>query len=68
MGRPASSGWPCEKLKIDPRDFTFTDFGSGEGRVLLIAAGLPFRAVVGVEFSAELNEIASRISYVFRRI
>jgi len=47
-----------EKLKIDPRDFTFIDFGSGKGRVLLIAAGLPFRAVVGVEFSAELHEIA----------
>lgn len=47
-----------EKLKINPKDFTFIDFGSGKGRVLLIAAGLPFRAVVGVEFSAELHEIA----------
>ena len=47
-----------EKLNIDPGDFTFIDFGSGKGRVLLIAAGLPFRAVIGVEFSRELHETA----------
>ncbi len=47
-----------EKLNIDPGDFTFIDFGSGKGRVLLIAAGLPFRAVVGIEFSRELHETA----------
>src|SRR5207248_4009406 len=47
-----------EKLHIDPCHFTFIDFGSGKGRVLLIAAGLPFRAVVGIEFSRELHEIA----------
>jgi hypothetical protein len=47
-----------EKLNIDPRNFTFIDFGSGKGRVLLIAAGLPFKAVVGIEFSRELHEIA----------
>jgi hypothetical protein len=47
-----------EKLNIDPINFTFIDFGSGKGRVLLIAAGLPFRAVVGIEFSRELHETA----------
>jgi hypothetical protein len=47
-----------KKLNIDPRNFTFIDFGSGKGRVLLIAAGLPFKAVVGIEFSRELHEIA----------
>jgi len=46
------------KLNINPSNFTFIDFGSGKGRVLLIAAGLPFRAVVGIEFSRELHEIA----------
>jgi hypothetical protein len=46
------------KLNIDPAHFTFIDFGSGKGRVLLIAAGLPFKAVVGSEFSRELHEIA----------
>jgi SAM-dependent methyltransferase len=49
-----------EKLNIDPSSFTFVDFGSGKGRVLLIAAGLPFRAVVGIEFSRELHETAVR--------
>ncbi len=47
-----------EKLNINPRNFTFIDFGSGKGRVLLIAAGLPFRAVIGIEFSRELHETA----------
>jgi hypothetical protein len=49
-----------EKLGIDPGDFTFIDFGSGKGRVLLIAAGLPFKAVLGIEFSQELHETAIR--------
>jgi Methyltransferase domain len=38
--------------------FTFVDFGSGKGRVLLIASHYPFREVVGVEFSPALHEIA----------
>ena len=49
-----------EKLQIDPERFTFIDFGSGKGRVLLIAAGFPFKEVVGVEFSRELHEIAKQ--------
>jgi SAM-dependent methyltransferase len=47
-----------KKLNINPSSFTFIDFGSGKGRVLLIAAGLPFRAVLGIEFSRELHETA----------
>jgi len=47
-----------EKLNIDPSNFTFIDFGSGKGRVLLIAATFPFRAVLGIEFSRELHETA----------
>jgi SAM-dependent methyltransferase len=34
------------------------DFGSGKGRVLMVAASFGFRAVRGVEFSAGLCEIA----------
>lgn len=49
-----------EKLQIDLDRFTFIDFGSGKGRALLIAAGFPFKEVVGVEFSRELHEIAKR--------
>jgi SAM-dependent methyltransferase len=38
--------------------FTFVDFGSGKGRVLLVASHYPFREVVGVEFSPQLHETA----------
>jgi SAM-dependent methyltransferase len=41
-------------------DFTFIDFGSGKGRVLLMAAEFPFRKIVGVELLPELHEIAAR--------
>lgn len=46
-------------LQIDHRRFSFVDFGAGKGRVLLIAAQLPFSAVLGVEFSQELCAIAN---------
>jgi SAM-dependent methyltransferase len=49
-----------DKLEIDAARFTFIDFGSGKGRVLFIAAGYPFRDVVGIEFSRELHETALR--------
>lgn len=46
-------------LSIDHVKFTFIDFGAGKGRVLLLAAQLPFAAVIGVEFSSELCNVAS---------
>lgn len=46
------------KLSIDAAGFTFVDFGSGKGKVLLAAASFPFKEVIGVEFSRELHEIA----------
>jgi hypothetical protein len=60
---PSSAGLVCselKKLQTDLARFTFIDFGSGKGRALLIAAGFPFKEVVGVEFSRELHEIAER--------
>jgi len=45
-------------LPIRFEDFVFIDFGSGKGRVLLQASDLPFRKIVGVEFAAELHDIA----------
>ena len=36
----------------------FVDYGSGKGRVLLMAAEYPFRRIVGVEISAELHAVA----------
>ena len=39
-------------------DFTFTDIGSGKGRVLLMAANYPFREVIGVELLPALHRVA----------
>jgi SAM-dependent methyltransferase len=45
---------------IEPHRHSFIDYGSGKGRVLLLASRLPFRRVVGVEFSPKLHRIAER--------
>ena len=45
-------------LPIRSEEFVFIDFGSGKGRVLLQASDLPFRKIIGVEFSSELHDIA----------
>ncbi len=39
-------------------DYTFVDLGSGKGRAVLLAAALPFRRIVGVEFSPRLDAVA----------
>jgi SAM-dependent methyltransferase len=44
--------------KIDFREFTFIDIGSGKGRALLMAADYPFRRVLGVELLPELHRVA----------
>jgi SAM-dependent methyltransferase len=43
-----------------PLDGGFVDFGSGKGRVLMLAAQHGFDVVVGVEFSHELCEAARK--------
>ena len=43
---------------LEPRGATFVDLGAGMGRVVLLAARRPFRAVIGVEVSPALVEIA----------
>jgi len=47
-----------QELSIDHTHFSFIDFGSGKGRVLLIASQLPFKSVIGIEFSRELCKVA----------
>jgi SAM-dependent methyltransferase len=47
-------------LKIKHEDFTFVDFGSGKGRAILMASEFPFKRIVGIEFSATLNEMARK--------
>ena len=44
--------------KIDFREFTFIDIGSGKGRALLMAADYPFQRILGVEILPELHRVA----------
>ncbi len=46
------------KLPFDPREFVFVDFGSGKGKVLMLAAQYPFLSVVGVELWEDFHRIA----------
>jgi SAM-dependent methyltransferase len=41
-----------------PNEDVFVDFGSGKGRIVLLAAQYPFRRVIGVEFAEALNAVA----------
>lgn len=45
-------------IPIDFRRFVFVDLGSGKGRILMMAAELPFQRVDGVELSRELHRTA----------
>ena len=45
-------------LQIDPSEFNFIDYGSGKGKALVMASHLPFRNVIGIEFSTVLHEAA----------
>jgi SAM-dependent methyltransferase len=47
-------------LDEDITSFTFVDLGCGKGRAVLIAARLGFRRAIGVEFAAELADIARK--------
>jgi hypothetical protein len=49
-----------DALALDPRGYTFVDYGAGKGRTLLLAAEHGFPCVVGVEFSPELCDAAAR--------
>lgn len=47
-----------KQIPIHPGQDVFLDFGSGMGRALCLAAIYPFRKVIGVEISPDLNAIA----------
>jgi len=47
-----------KNLPIAYEEFLFVDFGSGKGRVLLLAADYPFKKIIGVEISPRINRIA----------
>lgn len=46
------------QLDVDYSNFVFIDFGCGKGRVLLLAAELPFKQIVGIELSSKLFRVA----------
>ncbi|MBI1201918.1 MAG: hypothetical protein GC182_05330 [Rhodopseudomonas sp.] len=52
--------WSVDSLGIEPAEFTFVDVGSGRGRILLAAAELGFRKVLGLEYARTLHEEACR--------
>lgn len=54
------------RVPFDPRDFTFIDFGSGKGKVLMLAAQYPFRRVMGIELWEDLHQIAVANLKAFR--
>ncbi|MDF2495736.1 class I SAM-dependent methyltransferase [Sphingomonas sp.] len=61
-GYQASNGVALEEALaaagVNPADYSFIDYGSGKGRVVMIAAALGFRRAIGVEFAPELHDVA----------
>ncbi len=47
-----------QQTRLNWRDFTFIDLGSGKGRTLLMASDYPFRRIVGIELLPSLHQIA----------
>jgi hypothetical protein len=47
-------------LALRHEDYIFIDFGSGKGKSVLLASELPFKKIIGVEFSPDLYQIAQR--------
>lgn len=45
-------------INVDPRKFTFVDFGSGKGKMLLLAAECGFPKIFGVEYAPGLHAVA----------
>lgn len=45
-------------FNIEYPDYTFIDMGCGKGRVILLASMLPFKKIIGIEFSESLIRIA----------
>jgi hypothetical protein len=54
-------------LDINFSQFEFVDFGSGKGRVILLASGYGFKKIIGVEFAQELHRIASKNVVLWNR-
>lgn len=55
---PVDFTYVLRDLDVKYESTTFIDLGAGKGRVLLMAAALPWKRVVGVEFSPSLADVA----------
>lgn len=49
-----------KSLPIDHSKFTFIDYGSGRGRVLLLASEYPYEKIIGVELAQSLHMTACK--------
>ncbi len=59
--RPSSIRRVLREVPIhDHQERTFIDFGSGKGRVLLLAAEYGYKKVIGIELRRPLHETAKR--------
>jgi SAM-dependent methyltransferase len=66
---PVRSSTFCRALKALPikhEEFVFVDFGSGKGRALLLASHFPFKKIIGVEMTPQLNEIARKNIRIYK--
>jgi predicted RNA methylase len=52
------TGEALSLVKVDPGKDVFVDYGSGLGRVVVLAATLPYKRVMGVELSKQLHDDA----------
>jgi predicted RNA methylase len=48
------------RLGLRYEDFVFVDFGSGKGGALLMASQFPFKRIIGVEWSEDLQRVAQQ--------
>ena len=52
--------WQGTLSGFSVEEYTFVDLGCGKGRVLMMASEYAFRAIVGLELSAELAKVARK--------
>jgi len=53
-------------IGVDVEKYTFVDIGSGKGKVLFMAADLPFKRIIGIEYAVGLHEVAIRNVKTYR--
>lgn len=54
------------QVRVDPARSCFVDFGSGKGKVMIMAAEQGFRKVIGVEFSQQLIDACCRNLEIYK--